>query len=77
MVMLEQYNLPCISIKGRKIQDTGFRYFGKNEGRAIGFQMDSHVFENCGHVPSLMDSTQIEVILSWLNVQKINIIRTT
>ena len=29
-------------------------------------KFDLHVFEDCGHVPSLMDANQIQVLRSWL-----------
>lgn len=35
--------------------------------RGPGPTMDYHLFKDCGHVPSLMDPGQIEIVRSWLN----------
>lgn len=38
-----------------------------NKMHERGPEFDLHVFENCGHVPSLMEPGQIEIIKAWLS----------
>ncbi len=61
---------PTLALRGGNSLILPIPILEKMQDTAINFQMDTHEFENCGHVPSLMASAQIKVISKWLESTK-------
>ena len=57
---------PTLVLRGGKSAILTAQTLERMKDTASNFQMDSHIFEDCGHVPSLMAPDQIKVISDWL-----------
>lgn len=64
--MWDQIKCPTLVLRGGRSVILSKDILEKMQRTAIGFPLDTHIFEDCGHVPSLMAPEQITVIEDWL-----------
>lgn len=62
----QQIKCPTLVLRGEKSVILPKDILEKMKLTAVNFPIDTHVFEGCGHVPSLMAPDQITVIKNWL-----------
>lgn len=67
----DRISCPVLTIQGAKSLLLTNAIIEEMNGRGPGKIMDLVIFEDCGHVPSLMAPEQIRVIEEWLNNTKI------
>lgn len=66
----DQIKCPTLVLRGGKSVILSKDILEKMQRTAIGFSLDIHIFEDCGHVPSLMAPEQITVIEDWLKASR-------
>lgn len=62
---------PVLAIRGKKSVVLTKSILEEMTRRGPGPSMDTALFEDCGHVPSLMHPKQIAILLEWLNTRQI------
>lgn len=62
----DQIKCPTLALRGGTSVILTKDILEKMQRTATGFPLDTHIFEECGHVPSLMAPDQIAVIEDWL-----------
>ncbi len=65
----DDISLPVLLLRGKKSLVLTKKIVKQMKKRKVGAAMDFHVFNDCGHVPSLMAPDQIAVITDWLGIQ--------
>ena len=58
---------PVLVLRGGKSLILPVEILERMKDTATNFQMDTHEFADCGHVPSLMAPDQIKVVSDWLD----------
>ncbi|PCK00278.1 MAG: alpha/beta hydrolase [Zetaproteobacteria bacterium] len=62
----DKITCPTLALRGEKSFILPPNVLDRMKETATKFTLDTHVFEKCGHVPSLMAPNQIAVIEGWL-----------
>ncbi len=60
---------PILVLRGKNSLILTRAILEKMKDKAQKTQMDTHEFDNCGHVPSLMSNEHIQVICKWLAIK--------
>lgn len=67
----DQIKCPVLTLQGKKSVVLPTRILGEMKLRGPGPTMETEIFKDCGHVPSLWAPDQIKVIRQWLNTTPI------
>lgn len=62
---------PTLTLRGKKSVVLTSAILDEMKTRGPGPSMDIGIFSDCGHVPSLMEPKQIQLVLEWLNTTQI------